>query len=349
MDKTLLLDFDRTELQEWVRASGEPVYRARQLLDWLYKKQAVSVAELSNLPRNWREQLAAQSVELTPFAASSFQHSQDGTRKYLFQLHGDASIESVRIPMKEHYTLCISTQVGCAVNCGFCLTGQQGFTRNLRSGEILGQILHVQRELASEERISNVVLMGMGEPLLNYQHTVKAIRMMLDEDGLNFSNRKITLSTAGIIPGIQRLGREDFTINLAISLNAPTDDIRSRLMPINRLYPLSQLLDACRAYPLPERRRITFEYILLDDINDAPEHAKILTNILQGIQCKINLIPYNATSNNPYRASSEARILAFQEILTQHGYSAFIRASKGGDISAACGQLRGNRQAGVPG
>jgi 23S rRNA (adenine2503-C2)-methyltransferase len=345
MNKTLLLDFDSIELQEWVRASGEPTYRARQLLDWLYKKHAVSVEELSNLPLNWRERLA-RSVELTPFAASSSQQAQDGTKKYLFQLHDGESIESVRIPMKEHYTLCISTQVGCAVNCDFCLTGQQGFTRNLTSGEILGQILHVQRELSSDDRISNIVLMGMGEPLLNYQHTVKAIRMMLAEEGLNFSNRKITLSTAGIIPGIQQLGREEFTINLAISLNAPTDDIRSRLMPINRTYPLAKLLDACRAYPLPERRRITFEYILLYDINDAPEHAKILTKILQGIRCKINLIPYNATSDNPYRSSPEKRILAFQEILSQHGYSAFIRASKGRDISAACGQLRGHRQAG---
>jgi 23S rRNA (adenine2503-C2)-methyltransferase len=345
MDKTLLLDFDNTELQEWVRTSGEPPYRARQLLDWLYKKYAVSVEELSNLPMDWREQLA-QSVELTPFTASSFQRSQDGTQKYLFQLHDGESIESVRIPMKEHYTLCISTQAGCAVNCDFCLPGERGFTRNLTSGEILGQILHVQRELSSGARISNIVLMGMGEPLLNYQHTVKAIRMMLAEEGLNFSNRKITLSTAGIIPGIRQLGRENFTINLAVSLNAPTDDIRSRLMPINRTYPIARLLNACRAYPLPERRRITFEYILLHNINDATEHAKILTNILQGIRCKINLIPYNSTPDSPYRPSSEERILAFQEILSQHGYSAFIRASKGRDISAACGQLRGHRQAG---
>jgi 23S rRNA (adenine2503-C2)-methyltransferase len=276
------------------------------------------------------------------------QHSVDGTRKYLFTLHDQALIESVCIPMKEHLTLCISSQVGCSVNCVFCLTGQQGFTRQLTSGEILGQVLAVQQDLPSEERISNIVFMGMGEPLLNYHATVKAIRMMLAEEGLNFSNRKITVSTAGIIPGIQRLGQEDFTINLAVSLNAATDEIRSRLMPVNRTYPLAQLLNACRAYPLAERRRITFEYILLNGINDTPDHAKILTKILQGIRCKINLIPYNTTLNSPYLPSPEEHILAFQNVLSQHGYSAFIRESKGADISAACGQLRGKAFIGNP-
>ncbi len=348
MHKPLLLDFTQTELQQWIRDSGDPDYRARQLLDWLYKKHAVCFEELSNLPKTWRERLM-QSVELTPFTASSTQRSQDGTRKTLFQLHDGLSIESVRIAMKEHFTLCISTQAGCAVNCDFCLTGKQGFTRNLTPGEILGQILAAQRELSVGERISNIVLMGMGEPLLNYSSTVKAIRMMLAEEGLNFSNRKITLSTAGIIPGIQRLGQENFTINLAISLNAPTDEIRSRIMPINHTYPLGQLLDACREFPLSERRRITFEYILLDGINDAPDHARTLAKILRGIRCKINLIPYNASPDSPYSPSSEARMLTFQGILSRHDYSAFIRASKGRDISAACGQLRGQCRAGVSG
>ena len=343
MHKTLLLDFTQTELQQWVRDSGEPPYRARQLLDWLYKKYAIRVEELSNLPTAWRERLE-RLAELTPFTASSTQRSQDGTQKTLFQLHDGLSIESVRIVMKEHFTLCISTQAGCAVDCDFCLTGKQGFTRNLTSGEILGQILAAQRGLNAGERISNIVLMGMGEPLLNYANTVKAIRMMLAEEGLNFSNRKITLSTAGIIPGIQRLGQEDFSINLAISLNAPTDEIRSRIMPINQTYSLGALLDACRAFPLSERRRITFEYILLDGINDAPDHARALARILRGIRCKLNLIPYNASPDSPYLPSSETRTLTFQSILSQHDYSVFIRASKGRDISAACGQLRGSRQ-----
>lgn len=346
MHKTLLLDFTHTELQQWVQDCGEPHYRAGQLLDWLYKKHAARVEELSNLPKSWRDYLS-QSVELTPFRASSTQRSQDGTRKTLFYLHDGLAIESVQILMKAHYTLCISTQVGCPVNCDFCLTGRQGFMRNLTSGEILGQILAAQRNLSEGERISNIVLMGMGEPLLNYTHTMKAIRMMLAEEGLHFSNRKITLSTAGIIPGIQRLGQEDFTINLAVSLNASTDAIRSHIMPINQTYPLESLLDACRAFPLPERRRITFEYVLLDGINDKPEHARTLSKILRGIRCKINLIPYNATPGSPYQSSSEVRILAFQDILTQRGYSAFIRVSKGSDISAACGQLRGQVQAGV--
>ncbi len=243
--------------------------------------------------------------------------------------------------MAEHFTLCISTQVGCALQCAFCLTGKQGVSRNLSSGEILGQILAVQRENLSDTRISNIVLMGMGEPLLNYKQTVKALRMMLSEDGLNFSNRKITLSTAGIVPGIIKLGQEDFTINLAVSLNAPADKLRSELMPINNTYPLHQILQACRAYPLPERRRITFEYILLDKINDSPDHARALAGLLRAIRCKINLIPFNQTSETPFVPSSEEAILMFQNMLTDQGYSAFIRDSKGSDILAACGQLCG--------
>jgi 23S rRNA (adenine2503-C2)-methyltransferase len=186
--------------------------------------------------------------------------------------------------------------------------------------------------------------MGMGEPLLNYEETVKAVRMMLAEEGLNFSNRKITLSTAGVVPGMRRLGQEDFLINLAVSLNAPNDEIRSQLMPINKRYSFAQLLQACRDYPLPERRRITFEYILLDQVNDALEHADQVAQMLRGIRCKINLIPFNATAETAFKASAEASILAFQERLLQHGYSTFIRASKGADISAACGQLSGQRQ-----
>ena len=214
-------------------------------------------------------------------------------------------------------------------------------TRNLRPGEILGQVLAVRRDLAGASRISNIVFMGMGEPLRNYAHTVKAIRMLLAAEGLHFSNRKITLSTAGVIPGIVQLGQEDFTINLAISLNAPTDELRSQLMPINRTYPLAQLLQACRAYPLPERRRITFEYVLLDHVNDAPEHAAALAKMLRGIPSKINLIPLNMTSGAAYAPPPENRMLAFQQILLQHDYATFIRASKGADISAACGQLSG--------
>ena len=340
MTKDLLLDNDVTELQEFVKATGQPVYRARQLLDWLYRKHAASYEELTNLPKAWREQLQ-QTAELDPFRSSSVQASADHTRKYLFELHDGQYIESVCIPMKEHFTLCISTQVGCALHCAFCLTGQQGFTRNLTAGEIVGQVLAVQRDHAADLRISNIVLMGMGEPLLNYDHTVKAIRLMLAEEGVHFSNRKITLSTAGVVPGIRKLGQEAFTINLAVSLNAPTEELRSQLMPINHTYPLAQLLHACRDYPLPERRRITFEYIMLDRVNDDPVQAHTLAALLRGIRCKINLIPLNPNTATLFRPACEARILAFQNILIEHGYSVFIRASKGADISAACGQLRG--------
>ena len=320
------------------------MYRAQQLLEWIYARRVQSFDEMSNLPKHWRIWLE-EHAQVNPFCSYSVQESSDRTRKYLFELHDGRYIESVCIPMKEHFTLCISSQVGCALKCAFCLTGRQGFIRQLHAGEILGQILTVQRELATaESRISNIVFMGMGEPLLNYEEIVKAVRVMLAEEGLNLSNRKITLSTAGIVPGMQRLGREDFLINLAVSLNAPNDDIRSQLMPINKRYPLAQLLQACRDFPLPERRRITFEYILLNQLNDTIEHADQVAQMLRGIRCKINLIPFNATAETRFQTSTEERVFAFQERLLTHGYSTFIRASKGADISAACGQLSGQRQ-----
>ncbi len=341
--KDLLLNHTLAELQEFAKAAGQPVYRARQLMEWLHQKRAASFAELTNLPKSWRDELE-RSATLNPFRSSSVQVSADQTRKYLFELHDGRYIESVCIPMKEHFTLCISTQVGCPLECAFCLTGKQGFFRNLQPGEILGQILAAQRDAATTLRISNIVLMGMGEPLLNYDNVTKAIRLMLAEEGLNFSNRKITLSTAGIVPAMEKLGREDFTINLAVSLNAPNNTLRSQLMPINKTYPLEALLDACRHYPLSERRRITFEYILVNQVNDAPEHARQVAEILQGIRCKINLIPLNANPESPYAPPDEQTLLTFQEILAHRGYSAFIRASKGADISAACGQLSGTYQ-----
>jgi 23S rRNA (adenine2503-C2)-methyltransferase len=340
MTKDLLLNKNMVEMYNFVEAHGQPTYRAHQLLEWIYQKRATSFDELTNLPRKWRTELQETST-LTPFRSSSVQISTDQTRKYLFELHDGACIESVCIPMKEHFTLCISTQAGCALQCAFCLTGKR-FSRNVQAGEILGQILAVQRDHPPDSRISNIVLMGMGEPLLNYEQTVKAIRMMLSENGLNFSHRKITLSTAGIVPGIVKLGQEDFTINLAISLNAATDPLRSNLMPINKTYPLEQLLQACREYPLPERCRITFEYILLDQINDSPSQARALARLLRGIRCKINLIPLNPIPGTPYLPSPEDAVLLFQKILLEQGYSTFIRASKGADISAACGQLRGS-------
>ena len=345
--KPLLLNNTLSEMQELASAMGQPAYRARQLMEWLYQKRASRFDELTNAPKVWRTQLE-EAYLLNPFRSFSAQAAADGTRKYLFELHDGRYIESVSIPMKEHLTLCISTQVGCQLGCAFCLTGKQGFFRNLETGEILGQILAAQRDAPPGSRISNLVLMGMGEPLLNYANVTKAIRLMLAEEGLNFSNRKITLSTAGIVPNMRELGQEDFTINLAVSLNAPTNDLRSELMPINKTYPLEELLAACRAYPLPERRRITFEYILIKQVNDAPAQAKELAQILQGIRCKINLIPLNPTSRSTYQPPTESAMLEFQEILANRGYSAFIRASKGADISAACGQLSGERHGFCP-
>ena len=343
MMKPLLLNKTLKEMQELASAMGQPAYRARQVMEWLYQKRASSFNELTNVPKAWRTQLE-ETCALDPFRSFSAQMSADETRKYLFELHDGRYVESVCIPMKEHFTLCISTQVGCPLACAFCLTGKQGLIRNLEAGEILGQILAAQRDTPPTSRISNIVLMGMGEPLLNYANVTKAIRLMLAEEGLNFSNRKITLSTAGIVPGMQKLGQENFTINLAVSLNAPTDELRSELMPMNQTYPLEELLAACRHYPLAERRRITFEYILIHQINDSPTQARQLANILQGIRCKINLIPLNPHPQSIYQPPTEQAMLTFQEILAHHGYSAFIRASKGADISAACGQLSGQYQ-----
>jgi len=336
--KESLLNLEESVLREAVRSAGEPEYRAAQILDWVYQKKVADFAEMTNLPVALREFLGTH-YEIDPLKLADYQTSVDGTVKFLFDLSDHKKIESVLIPMDSNLTLCISTQVGCPLDCKFCLTGVMGYTRNLTVGEIVGQVLFVQRWLQPSHRISNVVFMGMGEPLANYQNTVKAIRVLLSEKGLHLSNRKITVSTAGIVPGIQKLGREDFIVNLAVSLHAPYEDLRTQLMPINKKYPLEMVLNACREYPLPKRRRITFEYVLLKGVNDRPIHAKELAKILQGFRCKINLLPFNEAEALPYERPSEADVLQFQKILIHHGYSAFIRTSRGRDILAACGQL----------
>lgn len=336
--KESLLNFDESFLKETFQSLGEPGYRAAQVFDWVYRKKVASFAEMTNLPVCLRDFLD-KHYQIDPLALLNYQESADGTLKFLFSLGDNEKIESVLIPMNQGLTLCLSTQVGCPLDCKFCLTGVMGYTRNLTAGEILGQVLFIQRWLQPKNRISNVVFMGMGEPLANYQNTIKAIRVMLSEKGLNLSNRKITVSTSGIVPGIKKLGQEDFTVNLAVSLHAPSNDLRTQLMPINRKYPLEMLLEACREYPLPKRRRITFEYVLLKGVNDRPHHAKELTKILKGFRCKINLLPFNEAPELPYERPSDAEVLQFQKILIEQGYSVFIRTSRGRDILAACGQL----------
>ena len=268
--------------------------------------------------------------------------SQDGSKKYLFKLNDGKYIESVLIPEKDHYTLCISSQVGCAQGCKFCLTARAGFSRNLTKGEIIAQIRDVAFDIGGQKRLSNIVMMGMGEPLANYSNVVEAIHVITDKDaGLEFSNRKVTVSTSGLVPKLMDLGRET-TVNLAVSLNATENKTRDMLMPVNRKYPIEQLLKACANYPLMPRRKITFEYILIKGINDSEQDARRLAKLLRPIRAKINLIPFNSYEKSEFDRPDESVILKFKDILSKTNYTAIVRYSKGQDISAACGQLSAN-------
>lgn len=327
------------ELSSFIAHLGKERFRATQIIKWVYQKKAESFDEMTNLARDFRETLKGIAF-ISSLQPIKIEVSKDGTKKYLFRFLDGDSIESVLIPDEKRLTLCISSQVGCPLECGFCLTGQGGFVRNLTTSEIVNQICAVQDDLPGDTKITNIVLMGMGEPLLNYDNVLNALRIMTCGDGLNFSTRKITVSTSGIIPEMARLGRA-MPVNIAVSLNATTGEVRSRLMPVNKKYPLDRLLSACREYPLPPRRRITFEYILIKGVNDSSEDARRLAKMLRGIPCKINLIPYNEHEWSELRRPSDEAIRGFQEIVLDAGYTAPIRTSKGLDISAACGQLRG--------
>jgi 23S rRNA (adenine2503-C2)-methyltransferase len=265
--------------------------------------------------------------------------SIDGTKKFLFELDDDNSIESVLIPERGHYTVCISSQVGCAMRCSFCLTAKQGFIRNLKSFEIVDQIIQIGKHMKEPAKLTNIVFMGMGEPLANFEAVKKAVKNILSPDALNFSRRRVTLSTCGLVPDIERAGRE-LPVKLAVSLNAADDETRNLLMPVNKKYPLKSLIGALTRFPLPKGGRITFEYILIRDINDHPEDAKKLAKIIKNIKAKINLIPFNRYDGSPFEPPDEGRIFAFQDELIRQNYTATIRKSKGRDISAACGQLR---------
>lgn len=329
----------RAELEQELQEMGEPRYRAAQLFQWIYKGRAGSFEAMSNLPKALRRSLAERfTLKTLPILEED--RSQDGTRKFLFGLEDGNQIESVLIRGEDRLTACLSTQAGCALACAFCLTGVMGFKRHLKAWEIVGQIPALQERLQGEERITHIVLMGMGEPLHNYEATVQALRIMTEKEGPAFSPRRITLSTVGFPEELKRLGEEGIGVNLAISLHAPTDDLRDRLVPINRRYPLKELLEACRAYPLPPRRRLTFEYVLLDGVNDRIEDAKQLAVLLKGLRCKINLIPLNEAPEIPFKRPSRERLLAFQQVLHDRGYTATLRESRGWDISAACGMLK---------
>jgi 23S rRNA (adenine2503-C2)-methyltransferase len=332
------------DLEGFIVSLGEKPFRSIQVAQWLYGRRVRTFEEMTNLSRAFQQKLADRA-SISFLEPAEVHSSSDGTKKYRFFLDDGEAIESVLLPERDHTTLCISTQVGCALGCKFCLTGKGGWVRDLKPSEILDQVIGVKGSLPPEQKLTNLVLMGMGEPLLNLPNVVQALEILRSPVGLQFSNRRITLSTAGIIPEmVELLSRRNF-VKLAISLNATTDARRSKLMPINRKYPLKDLLSACRRIPLPNRERITFEYVLIHGVNDSEEDAYRLTRLLKGIRAKVNLIPFNEHPGCSFRRSPEEAVRKFREILMDHSYTAMIRQSKGSDILAACGQLGGKATA----
>ena len=362
MTRTDLKKFTLAELEAFLSGKGKERFRATQIFKWLYQKDARSFAEMTNLSKDLRAELEATAC-ISNLEPAAVEVGSDGTRKYLFLLEDGSGVESVVIPDEGRNTLCISSQAGCAMGCEFCLTGTYKLTRNLTTAEIVNQVMAVKRDLALSvpalpvpempqadddeddvrpghpNTIRNIVLMGMGEPLHNLDNVVRALRIMLDGNGLQFSNRRVTVSTCGLVPEMARLGRE-VIVNLAISLNATTDELRDRIMPVNRRYPLKVLLQACREFPLPSRRKLTFEYVLLGGLNDTLADARRLLKLIHGIPSKVNLIPFNEWPGAPYKRSSGNRIHTFADIIYKAGYASPIRTPRGEDIMAACGQLK---------
>jgi 23S rRNA (adenine2503-C2)-methyltransferase len=334
-----LLDFTLEEMEEFISSSGKEKYRARQIMKWLHQSGSLSFDDMTTLSRDFRQKLAAiariQRPEIVKILTS-----QDGTKKALLRLEDGLCIESVLIPGKSHWTICLSTQAGCAMDCKFCLTARQGFKRNLLPSEIVGQLIALKHETPEGIDIKNIVMMGMGEPLGNYENTLKTINILTCDFGLGISNRKITVSTCGLAPQIVQLGK-DICINLAVSLNAPDDETRNKLMPINKKYPLEVLLDACRQYPMPGRRLLTFEYILIDGVNSSVQDARKLAALLKGLRCKLNLIVFNEYPGTIFKSPAQKDVEAFQQVLLDRHFTTMVRKSKGSDILAACGQLSG--------
>jgi 23S rRNA (adenine2503-C2)-methyltransferase len=339
-----LKNLSSSELTEFLGAFGKERYRSVQILRWLYQKGVQSFDEMTNLSKRFRQELSRVSF-ISSLHPVRVEQAKDGTKKFLFQLDDGNRVESVLIPDKTRLTLCLSTQVGCALGCRFCLTGKLGWKRDLTTSEILNQILAVKKTIPGKASITNIVLMGMGEPLANYENTLKALALMVHPDAFKFSSRTITLSTVGLLPQLGQLSNEKISFCLAISLNATDEETRSYLMPVNRRYPLNKILGLCKNFPLRPRSRITFEYVLVHGINDSPQNAKRLIRILRGIPSKVNLIPLNEAPGIPFKRPSDEAVKRFQEILMEGGLTAIVRTSKGSEISAACGQL----QAKVPG
>jgi 23S rRNA (adenine2503-C2)-methyltransferase len=333
-----IAELELTELEAALESRGHERYHARQLYRWIYRRGITQFEKMTDLSRALRERLPAEFALTTPLVISD-ERSVDGTRKFLLELADKRRVEAVFIPDTPSMTFCISTQVGCAMACDFCLTGKMGLVRNLTAGEIAGQVRVLAAATNLLEQPFNIVLMGMGEPLHNYDATMKALRMLHAEHGLAVSPRRVTLSTVGIVPGLQRLASEPLMPNLAISLHATTEEQRTTLVPPNRKYSLAEILDTCRRFPLKKRNRITFEYVLLDGVNDTPEDARRLVRLLSGIKAKVNLIPLNPAPGIPYDRPSDARVDRFAQILADRHVTVSVRKSRGRDIRAACGQL----------
>jgi 23S rRNA (adenine2503-C2)-methyltransferase len=364
--KTDLKNFTLPALEQFLKGQGKERFRALQVFKWIYQQDAHGFEEMTNISKALRHELA-ETAFISNLEPEAIEVGSDGTRKYLFPLSDGNSVEAVLIPIEGRNTLCISSQVGCAMACEFCLTGTFKLTRNLTTAEIVNQIMAVKRDLVrnppvpladagllvdnddddgedsaeSAAAIRNIVLMGMGEPLHNLDNVIPAIQIMIDGNGLQLSNRRVTVSTCGLVPEMQRLGREIPNVNLAVSLNATTDELRNRIMPVNRSYPLKELLKACKEFPLPGRRKVTFEYVMLGGINDTLDDAKRLLKLISDIPNKVNLIPFNEHEGCDFKAPTRAAIDAFHKYLIDRHVTVITRDSRGGDISAACGQLKG--------
>jgi 23S rRNA (adenine2503-C2)-methyltransferase len=337
-----LLDFTLEDMEGFISCLGKEKFRARQIMKWLHQSGSISFEEMTTLSRDFRGRLSEISRICRPEVVKILE-SKDGTKKALLRLEDGLFIESVLIPGKKHDTICISTQAGCAMDCQFCLTARQGWKRNLEPAEIVGQLLAL-KQTPGGSNINNIVMMGMGEPLANYKNTLQAINILTCDFGLGFSNRKVTVSTCGLAPQIVQLGR-DVCINLAVSLNAPDNAIRDKLMPVNKKYPLEVLLTACKNYPMPGRRLLTFEYILIKDVNSSINDALKLAALLKDLRCKLNLIVLNEIPGSPFKSPPREEVEAFQQVLIKKHFTTMVRASRGSDILAACGQLSGSANA----
>ncbi len=367
--KTDLKNLTLPALELFLKGKGKERFRATQIFKWIFQHDADNFDVMTNISKDLRKELA-ETAFISNLEPETVEEGSDGTRKYLFNLEDGNGVESVLIPIEGRNTLCISSQAGCAMGCEFCLTGTYKLTRNLTTAEIVNQIMAVERDLVrnppsipmdsgeagvdpddgddnedgqslSPAGIRNIVMMGMGEPLHNLDNVIPAIQIMIDGNGLQFSNRRVTVSTCGLVPEMKRLGREIPNVNLAVSLNATTDELRDRIMPVNRRYPIRELLKACKEFPLPGRRKVTFEYVMLGGINDTLQDAKRLLRLTSDIPNKVNLIPFNEHEGCDFKAPTKAAIDAFHKYLIDHNVTVITRDSRGGDISAACGQLKG--------